>query len=239
MDEVEFLRHWGGPGPDPSEASITVARVEPQRSIEALGQGRPAFLRRAYRQANGGIRKVAVLAGISTAAIMVQPHTPLGLPGHRALGWLSLLLMMRLIGGKGWATGVGLAAAVGTLAIGRSPNGSFWGVLQYVVAGIGIDAFLAARPQLAKNPLHLAALGALLLVLVGWITPISNSFVGGVPLTGTWVSMASVGASGWTHLLSSDLAFGAGAGVIGYSVAWVLNQQGRQLAARFGLRAGS
>ena len=33
--------------------------------------------------------------------------------------------------------------------------------------------------------------------------------------------------------------FGAGAGVIGYSVAWVLNQQGRQLAERFGLRAGS
>jgi hypothetical protein len=112
-------------------------------------------------------------------------------------------------------------------------------VLQYVVAGIGIDAVLAARPQLAKNPLHLAALGALLLVLVGWITPISNSFVGGVPLAGIWVSMASVGASGWTHLLSSDLAFGAGAGVIGYSVAWVLNQQGRQLAERFGRRASS
>jgi hypothetical protein len=51
--------------------------------------------------------------------------------------------------------------------------------------------------------------------------------------------MASVGASGWTHLLSSDLAFGAGAGVIGYSVAWVLNQQGRQLAERFGRRASS
>ncbi|TMK43806.1 MAG: hypothetical protein E6G66_14865 [Actinobacteria bacterium] len=165
--------------------------------------------------------------------------TPLGLPGHRALGWLSLLLMMRLVGGTGWATGVGLAAALGTLAIGRSPNGSFWGVLQYVVAGIGIDAFLAARPQLAKNPLHLAGLGALLLLLVGWITPISNSFVGGVPLTGIWVSMASVGASGWSHLLTSDLGFGAGAGVIGFGLAWVLNQEWRHLAERFGLRASS
>jgi len=230
MDEVELLRHWGGPGPDPSEASITVARAEPQRSIEALGKGGPAFLRRAYRQANGGIRKVAVLAGISTAAIMVQPHTPLGLPGHRALGWLSLLLMMRLVGGKGWATG---------LAIGRSPNGSFWGVLQYVMAGIGIDAFLAARPQLAKNPLYLAGLGALLLALVGWITPISNSFVGGVPLNGIWVSIASVGGSGWMRLLTSDLGFGAGAGVIGFGLTWVLNQQWRHLADRFGLRASS
>jgi hypothetical protein len=239
MDEVELLRNWGGPGPDPTEASITVARAAPLRSIEVLGKGRPVFLRRAYRQANGGIRKVAVLAGISTAAIMVQPHTPLGLPGHRALGWLSLLLMMRLVGGKGWATGVGLAAAVGTLAIGRSPNGSFWGVLQYVAAGIGIDAFLAVRPQLAKNPLYLAGLGALMLALVGWITPISNSFVGGVPLNGIWVSIASVGGPGWIHLLGSDLGFGAGAGVIAFGLAWALNQEWRHLADRFGLRVSS
>jgi len=237
MDEVELLRSWGGPGAEPSEASITVARAVPQGSIEALRKGKPAVLRRVYRQAHGGIRKVAMLAGISTAAIMVQPHTPLGLPGHRALGWLSLLLMMRLVGGKGWATGVGLASAVGTMVIGRSPNGSLWGVLQYVVAGMGVDAFLAVRPQLAKNPLHLAGLGALLLALVGWITPISNSFVGGVPLNGIWVSIASVGTSGWIRLLGSDLGFGAGAGVIGFGLAWALNRQWQDLAKRFELRA--
>jgi hypothetical protein len=184
------------------------------------------------------LTKSAGLAAICTSAIMVQPHTPLGLPGHRALGWLSLLLVMRLVGGKGWATGVGLAAAVGTLAIGRSPNGSFWGVLQYAVAGIGIDAFLAARPQLAKNPLSVAGLGALLLLLVGWITPISNSFVAGVSIRGVWVSLSSVGASGWVRLLGSDLGFGAGAGVIGYSVAWVLDRQWRRLAERFGIETG-
>jgi hypothetical protein len=134
---------------------------------------------------------------------------------------------------------VGLAAAVGTLAIGRSPNGSFWGVLQYVAAGIGIDAFLAVRPQLAKNPLYLAGLGALMLALVGWITPISNSFVGGVPLNGIWVSIASVGGPGWIHLLGSDLGFGAGAGVIAFGLAWALNQEWRHLADRFGLRVSS
>src|SRR5437879_18929 len=182
MDEVELLRRWGGPGPGPapSEASITMARAALQNSIDAPPRRWSASLRWARRQAHGGFRKVATLAGISTAAIMIQPHTPLGLPGHRALGWLSLLLVMRLVGGTGWATGVGLASAVGTMAIGRSPNGSFWGVMQYVVAGIGIDAFLAVRPQLAKNPLYLAGLGALLLALVGWIPPISKSFVGGV-----------------------------------------------------------
>src|SRR5215467_11737845 len=131
MDEVDLVRVLGGPDPEPGEAWIRVARAAPQR-VDELGRSWPAFFRRAYRQAHGGIRKVAVLAGISTAAIMVQPHTPLGLPGHRALGWLSLLLMMRLVGGTGWATAVGLASAIGTLAIGRSPNGSVWGVLQYV-----------------------------------------------------------------------------------------------------------
>src|SRR3989440_8274676 len=236
MDEVQLLQRWVGPGPDPSETTIAVARAILLRAIERPVTRRSALLQRARRQAGGSLTKVAGLAAICTSAVMLQPHTPLGLPGHRALGWLSLLLVMRLEGGTGWATGVGLASALGTLAIGRSPNGSFWGVMQYVVAGIGV--FLAARPQLAKNPLHLAGLGALLLLLVGWITPISNSFVAGVSIRGVWVSLSSVGASGWVRLLGSDLGFGAGAGVIGYGVAWVLNRQWRHLAARFGIETG-
>src|SRR5712691_9358451 len=239
MDEVQLLQRWVGPGPDPSETTIAVTRAILLRAIERPVTRRSALLQRARRQAGGSLTKVAGLAAICTSAIMLQPHTPLGLPGHRALGWLSLLLVMRLEGGTGWATGVGLASALGTLAIGRSPNGSFWGVMQYVVAGIGIDAFLAARPQLAKNPIHLAGLGALLPLLVGWITPISNSFVAGVSLRGIWVSLTSMGASSWVRLLGSDLGFGAGAGVIGFGLAWVLNQEWRHLAERFGLRASS
>ncbi len=238
MDEVQLLQRWVGPGSDPSQATVTSARTILLRTIETPVTRPSALLRKARRQAGGSLTKVVGLAAISTSTIMLQPHTPLGLPGHRALGWLSLLLVMRLVGGTGWATGVGLASALGTLAIGRSPNGSSWGVMQYVVAGIGVDAFLAARPQLARNPLHLAALGALLLLLVGWITPISNSFVAGVSIRGVWVSLSSMGTSGWIRLLGSDLGFGAGAGVIGYSVAWVLNRQWRHLAERFGIETG-
>jgi len=239
MDEVQLLQRWIGPGLDLNEATITVARAILLKAIEKPVTRRSGLLRRARRQAGGSLTKVAGLALICTSAIMVQPHTPLGLPGHRALGWLSLLLVMRLEGGTGWATGVGVASALGTLAIGRSPNGSFWGVLQYVVAGIGVDAFLAVRPQLARNSLHLAGLGALLLLLVGWITPISNSFVAGVSIRGIWVSLGSVGASAWVRLLGSDLGFGAGAGAIGYGVASVLNRQWRYLAERFGIERGS
>ena len=238
MDELQLLQRWAGPGSDPSETTIAIARALLLRTIEKPVTRRSALVSKARRQAGGSLTKVAGLAAICTSAIMLQPHTPLGLPGHRALGWLSLLLVMRLVGGTWWATAVGLASALGSLAIGRSPNGSFWGVLQYVVAGIGIDAFLDVRPQLARNPLHLAGLGALLLLLVGWITPISNSFVAGVSIRGIWVSMSSMGASGWLRLLGSDLGFGAGAGVIGYSVAWVLDRQWRHLAERFGIETG-
>ena len=105
MDEVQLLQRWVGPGPDPSETTITVARAILLRAIERPVTRRSALLQRARRQAGGSLTKVAGLAAICTSAIMLQPHTPLGLPGHRALGWLSLLLVMRLEGGTGWATG--------------------------------------------------------------------------------------------------------------------------------------
>src|SRR4030088_749826 len=92
---------------------------------EALWASEPAGRR---------LPKVGLLAALSTGAIMTQPHLALCLPRHRALTWLALLFIMRMVGGPGWATGVGLAAAVGTMAIGRSPDGSFWGGLQDFVA---------------------------------------------------------------------------------------------------------
>ena len=112
--------------------------------------------------------------------------------------WLALLFIMRLVGGPGWATGVGLAAAVGTLAIGRSPDGSLWGVLQYVVAGFGVDAFLWVRPALAAGAARMAALGAAILLSVGWITPLGRSFFGGGADAHTiWLSITDVQPSAW------------------------------------------
>jgi hypothetical protein len=163
--------------------------------------------------------KVGLLAALSTGAIMTQPHLALGLPGHRALTWLALLFIMRMAGGPGWATAVGLAAAVGTMAIGRSPDGSFWGVLQYVVAGFGVDAFLWAKPALAAGALRMAALGAALLLSVGWITPLGKSFFGGgADVHTVWLSITDVQPSAWVRLVAFDSAFGAGAGLIAYGL---------------------
>src|SRR5919197_4074592 len=138
-------------------------------------------------------RKLAAFGAFSTAAIMTQPHLALGLPGHRALAWLALLIAMRLMGGAGWSTGLGIAAAAGTLAIGRSPNG-IPGVLQYVAAGALVDIALWLRPSLADRGLRLAGLGALILVLVGWITPVSQTLSGGAGFNGIWMSLRDVSA---------------------------------------------
>ncbi|HMC09100.1 MAG TPA: hypothetical protein VKL22_07255, partial [Actinomycetota bacterium] len=152
----------------------------------------------ASERAGRRLQKVGVLAALSTGAIMTQPHLALGLPGHRALTWLALLFIMRLVGGPGWATAVGLASAVGTLAIGRSPDGSFWGVLQYVVAGFGVDALLWARPALAAGAARMAALGAAILLSVGWITPLGKSFLGaGADPHTVWLSITDVQPSAW------------------------------------------
>jgi hypothetical protein len=190
----------------------------------------------ASERAGRRLPKVGLLAALSTAAIMTQPHLALGLPGHRALTWLALLFIMRMVGGPGWATAVGLASAVGTLAIGRSPDGTFWGVLQYVVAGFGVDAFLWARPALAARaarpparPLsdgsipgrasEMAGLGAAILLAVGWITPLGKSFFGaGADPRTVWLSITDVAPSAWIRLVGFDALFGAGAGLIAYGL---------------------
>jgi|SRR5579872_508730 len=234
MDELELVRSWDESAP-PAPAVIEGSRKALEERLSEPAGRRPALAQALRQRVEDGLGKVALLGAIATAAIMAQPHTPLGLPGHRALGWLSLLLIMRLVGGTGWASGVGIASALGTMLIGRSPNGNFWGVLQYVVAGIGIDAFLWMRPRIARNPLMLAGVGGALLVLVGWITPVSNSFVGGVPLNGIWVSLSGLGLAGWERLVGYDLLFGVSSGLIAYCVGWVLSQSWQDLSRRLGM----
>src|SRR2546421_254475 len=108
------------------------------KDSEALATKRKGALW-ASERAGRRLQKVGVLAALSTGAIMTQPHLALGLPGHRALMWLALLFIMRLVGGPGWATAVGLAPAGGTLAIGRAPARRLLG------AGAGLIAYGLVR----------------------------------------------------------------------------------------------
>src|SRR2546429_113192 len=65
----------------------------------------------------------------------------------------------------------------------------------------------------------LAALGAAILLSVGWITPLGKSFfAGGTDVHTVWLSLTDVQPSAWIRLVAFDTAFGAGAGLIAYGV---------------------
>jgi hypothetical protein len=173
-----------------------------------------------FRSARVRLRD-SVFAGGSVLAIMEQPHIPLGLPGYRALMWLGLIVAAGILCGRGWPTFVGAAAAMGTLAIGRSPDG-IWGVLQYVIAAVVVDAVVAAWPQVLRHTVKAMALGAGSLVLVGWIAPVGQGFSGGAGVGDLWYALSHLGVTAWSRLIGFDLLFGAGAGLIGVALAEVL-----------------
>jgi hypothetical protein len=166
-----------------------------------------------------------VIAGIAIGGVIgfAAWKIPMGLPGHRALGWLTVLILARLIAGPGWAAIVGVLGAAAVLALGISPDG-IYGVADYAIAGVLIDVTLAVRPGIARNGLKLALLGAIVLLAVGWIAPVGQSLAGGVPMADVWPSLVSAFGAGLSRLVVLDLAFGAGAGVIAWCVATALRR---------------
>jgi hypothetical protein len=143
---------------------------------------------------------------------------PLGLPGHRALGWLTMLIAVRLIAGPGWAAAVGVFSAALVLVTGESPN-AVWGVAQYAIAGVLLDSMLLLRPTIARHAATLSLLGAAVLLAVGWIAPLGRSLTGGIPLAELWPSVVSVAGAGLSRIVALDLAFGAVAGLLAWGLA--------------------
>jgi hypothetical protein len=163
---------------------------------------------------------------------------PLGLPGHRALGWLTMLLAARLIAGPGWGALVGIVGAVAVLGLGISPDG-IYGVADYAIAGLLIDATLTARPAIARNALKLALLGAIVLLAVGWIAPLGRSLTGGIPIAELWPSLVSVAGGGLSRIVVLDLTFGAIAGVLAFALATALGTARDSVLAGRRVEAGT
>ena len=162
----------------------------------------------------------AAAGGFATGGVWLFAawKVPLGLPGHRALGWLTMLIAVRLIAGPGWAAAVGLISAALVLVTGISPNG-VWGVAQYGIAGVLLDSMLALRPTVARHAVTLGLLGAAVLLAVGWIAPLGRSLTGGIPLAELWPSVVSVAGAGLSRIVVLDLAFGAVAGLLAWALA--------------------
>jgi hypothetical protein len=186
----------------------------------------PSSSRRRPRSptAHGPWERLAT-GGLATSGVVFFAawKVPLGLPGHRALGWLTMLIAARLIAGPGWGMLVGAFSAAIVLGAGISPDG-VWGVAQYAIAGVLIDATLAVRPALAGRALTLGALGGIVLLAVGWIAPLGKSLTGGVPLADLWPSVVSVAGVGLSRLVTLDLVFGAAAGAMAWGLATVVNR---------------
>ena len=179
-----------------------------------------------------------IAGGIGVAGVIgfAAWKVPMGLPGHRALGWLTVLILARLIAGPGMAAIVGLLGAAAVLALGISPDGVY-GVADYAIAGILIDVTLAVRPGVARNGVKLAMLGAIVLLAVGWIAPVGQSLAGGIPMADVWPSLVSAFGAGLSRLVVLDLAFGAAAGVIAWSLATAVSRAGGLSFARARARA--
>jgi hypothetical protein len=163
-------------------------------------------------------RGVVNAVGVGGVWIFAAWKVPMGLPGHRALGWLTLLLLVRLLAGPGRAASVGLFAAALVLVTGISPNG-IWGVAQYAIAGALIETALLIRPSMTRNAVSMTVLGALVLLSVGWIAPLGRSMTGGIPMTEIWPSFVSLFGAGLSRLFVLDLAFGASAGLVSFGLA--------------------
>lgn len=110
------------------------------------------------------LREVA-LPVLAVAAIVAYAdvRTPLGLPGHRGLVWLTMLVAVALVTRRRETViAVGAAATTATLALHVAAGP--WGAARYLVAAVLLSAVAAGarrRPWLlvlAAAPIHLVAL---------------------------------------------------------------------------------
>ncbi|HEX3426560.1 MAG TPA: hypothetical protein VHT30_10550 [Acidimicrobiales bacterium] len=189
--------------------SESPAGQRPQRH----GAGRGDRLRRLWTAPS----QKAAAALACTAGIILEPHNPIQVPGHRAVMWLTLLVAARLFCGRGWSTAVGIASATGALVLLQSSHG-VWTVVQYAIAGVLVDAVLSLWPKVGVRPMRLMATGALIELSVGWIAPLGQSVFSGIGATEIWQSLETVGWPALGRLFALDLCFGAIGGLVGWAL---------------------
>jgi hypothetical protein len=156
---------------------------------------------------------VAVAAIAATADLRI----PVGLPGHRGLVWLTLLVAVALSARRpGTVTAVGAASTVLGIAL-----GSTVGDPRYLAAAMLLDAALVI-PAVRRHP-ALLVIAASPIHLVALVGPLVGAVGGSAPLIGL--------GSGMGTRVVFHLAFGLAAGLLGWAIA--------AAARRFPARPGS
>lgn len=186
----------------------TKRKTIPLRSIVGAGSTRMLLL--------CGV--VGVISGLLTAHTRLH----LGLPGHKALLWMTPIIFARLLSGaRAGATVGGTAAAVTSLGIGANLAGGAWALALVALAGAVIDAVVAflEKHHLPQVP-RVALIGAAAMAanLLCFVKRLANP-VGAFP--------HHVGAGWWFRPLSYAV-FGLLAGLIAASAAAMVRRRQRQ-----------
>jgi hypothetical protein len=117
-----------------------------------------------------GVRRVltgrgALLCGITVVAVVVQAQlrSPIGVPGHRGLVWLTLLVAVLLFTGSPTATAaVGLSSAGVIAALGLGPHAAVPpAAAAMILAAVASASWVRRRSwvvALLAAPVHLVAL---------------------------------------------------------------------------------
>ncbi|MDN5855553.1 MAG: hypothetical protein L0I76_27240 [Pseudonocardia sp.] len=156
---------------------------------------------------------VLAVAGIVVSA---DVRIPLGLPGHRGLVWLTLLVTVALVSRtRQTVVAVGAASTMATLVLGIAPGpGGLVGSVRYVAAAVLLYA--VATTALARRHRWLVALAAAPIHLVALVGSIVT-LIGG----GYWFAVASVGT---VERVAFHLGFGLVAGLLGWAAAAAANR---------------
>ena len=137
------------------------------------------------------------LVAVAALAVESEVRIPVGLPGHRGLLWLSVLVAVALIARpRGTTTAVGVASSLVAIGMGTDPTTA----LRYAAAAVLLDAALAV-PVVRRRPFLLALLAAPV-HLVALATPV---------LHGT--GLAALGERALFHM-----GFGLLAGLVGWTL---------------------
>jgi hypothetical protein len=161
--------------------------------------------------ANGLLFAREVAFPVLAAAVIVESadiRVPLGLPGHRGLVWLTLLVAVALVTRRR-ETVIVVGAASTMAAMALHAVAGPWGSARYLAAAVVLYAVAAApvvrRRQwllaIAAAPIHLVALAGSIVALLG----------GGYLFTSASIGLAEKAVF--------HLGFGLVAGLLGWAVA--------------------
>ena len=150
-------------------------------------------------------------AAAAVIAMSADVRMPLGLPGHRGLVWLTLLVAVALTARRPQTVlAVGAASTVATALMQSGPGP--WASARYL--GAAALLCLLTSSAAVRSRRWLVALAAAPIHLVALVIPITTALLGAHHF-----AMVSIGDKALFHL-----GFGLAAGILGWAMAAVIDR---------------